>query len=136
MKPIGIYGGTFDPVHFGHIWPVLEVREKTGICEVRYIPNSVPPHRGAPKADAVHRLNMLALALKNYPELIVDDREFMQAGRSRMVPTLRSLRSEFNFRPLCLILGIDAFLQIEKWYFWNSILSLAQHHHCGAPWIH
>ncbi len=125
MKPIGIYGGTFDPVHYGHIWPVLEVRDRIGITEVRYIPNFLPPHRNAPGTHAMHRLNMLRSALSSYPGMLADDREIVQASRSRTVSTLRSLRGEFPLRPLCLMIGMDAFREFEKWYFWRHILSLA-----------
>ncbi len=125
MKPIGIYGGTFDPVHYGHIWPVLEVRDRTGITEIRYIPNFHPPHRSAPRTDAAHRLNMLRMALSSYPGMQADDREIVQAGRSRTVSTLRSLRGEFPLRPLCLLIGMDAFLEFEKWHSWQHVLRLA-----------
>jgi len=125
MKPIGVFGGTFDPVHFGHIQPVLDVCHHTGIDEVHYIPNLLPPHRDIPLADARHRWNMLALALAQYPQLVADDRELKRTGQSYMVPTLRSLRSEFRMRPLCLMLGMDAFLKIQSWYRWACILRLA-----------
>ncbi len=125
MKPIGVFGGTFDPIHFGHIKPMLDIREFTGISEIRYIPNSRPGHRSQPQTAALHRWNMTVLALDRYAELIADDREIQRAGTSYMVTTLRSLRSEFAMRPLCLILGIDAFLQIHRWYWWGDVLKLA-----------
>lgn len=125
MKPIGVFGGTFDPIHMGHIVPVLDVCEITGIEEVRYVPNARPSHRGAPQSDPEHRMKMTELALQGYPELIADDREIRRSGKSFMVPTLRSMRSEFGLRPLCLILGMDAFLQIRQWYWWSEILRLA-----------
>ncbi len=125
MKPIGVFGGTFDPIHYGHIKPVLDIREFTGIPEIRYIPNSRPGHRSQPQTSALHRWNMTVLALDGYTELIADDREIQRAGTSYMVTTLRSLRSEFVMRPLCLILGIDAFLQIHRWHWWAEVLKLA-----------
>lgn len=125
MKPIGVFGGTFDPIHFGHIKPVLDVRDFTGISEVRYIPNARPGHRSQPQISAIHRWNMTVLALDCYTELIADNREIKRAGKSYMVTTLRSLRSEFALSPLCLILGIDAFLQIKRWYWWADVLKLA-----------
>lgn len=125
MKPIGVFGGTFDPIHFGHIIPVLEVCEQTGIDEIRYVPNARPGHRAAPRTDPEHRWNMTVRALEEYPELVPDDREIRRPGKSFMVPTLRSMRSEFGLRPLCLILGMDAFLQIKQWYWWAEVLNLA-----------
>lgn len=125
MKPVGIFGGTFDPIHFGHINPILDIREFTGISEVRYIPNSCPGHRDQPQTATIHRWNMTVLALDCYPNFIADDREIRRAGKSYMVTTLRSLRSDFAMRPLCLILGVDAFLQIHRWYWWADVLKLA-----------
>ena len=125
MKPIGVFGGTFDPIHIGHIYPILDVCELTGIDEVRYIPNARPGHRPTPRTDPNHRWNMTALALEDYPQLVADDREIKRPGKSFMVPTLRSLRTENPFRPLCLILGMDAFLQISHWYWWADVLRLA-----------
>ena len=125
MKPIGIFGGTFDPIHMGHIIPVLDVCDITGIDEVRYVPNARPSHRGAPQSDPEHRWNMTVLALQDYPNLVPDDREVRRPGKSFMVPTLRSIRSENHLRPLCLILGMDAFLQITQWYWWSEILRLS-----------
>ena len=125
MNPIGVFGGTFDPIHLGHIQPVLDVCQATGISEVRYIPNYRPGHRSQPRTDAKHRWKMTQLALEGYDELIADDREIRRAGVSYMVPTLCSLRSEFLMRPLSLILGIDAFLQIHRWYWWANVLKLS-----------
>ncbi len=125
MKPIGVFGGTFDPVHYGHILPTVNVCDRIGIDEVRYIPNFLPPHRGRPQARAKDRWNMLVLALAQYPQFVADDREIRRSERSYTVPTLRSLRSQFPFRPLCLILGMDAFLQIQSWHSWASVLQLA-----------
>ncbi|MDE0309942.1 MAG: nicotinate-nucleotide adenylyltransferase [Acidiferrobacterales bacterium] len=125
MKPIGVFGGTFDPIHFGHIRPMLEIRESTGISQVHYIPNSRPGHRDQPQTASIHRWNMMVLALDSRPDFVADDRELRRAGMSYMVTTLRSLRSEFALRPLCLILGMDAFLHIHRWYWWADVLKLA-----------
>lgn len=125
MRPIGVFGGTFDPIHVGHIMPVLDICELTGIEQVRYVPNARPSHRGTPRTAPEHRWNMTVLALADYPQLVADDREINRPGKSFMVPTLRSMRSEFGLRPLSLILGMDAFLQITQWYWWAEILKLA-----------
>ncbi len=125
MKPIGVFGGTFDPIHVGHILPILDICRLTGIDEIRYVPNARPGHRAEPRTDPQHRWNMTVLALEGHPQLIPDDREMRRPGKSFMVPTLRSLRSEFRLRPLCLILGMDAFLHIKQWYWWAEVLKLA-----------
>ena len=125
MNPVGIFGGTFDPVHRGHIEPILDVCRLTGIQDVRYVPNARPGHRSDPLADARVRRQMLTLALADYPQFSVDNREIRRPGKSYMVPTLRSFRMQLGFRPLCLILGIDAFLHLKQWYWWAEILRLA-----------
>jgi len=125
MKPIGVFGGTFDPIHFGHILPILDVCKHTGINHVRYVPNSRPGHRSQPAATAKHRWNMTQLALADYPFLHADDLEIRQSGLSYTVPTLRYFRGKFSLRPLSLILGLDAFLQIHRWYWWAEVLRLA-----------
>lgn len=125
MKPIGVFGGTFDPIHWGHILPILDVCETLGFDQVRYIPNARPSHRGQPQTEIDHRWNMTVLALEEFSQLVADDREIQRPGKSFMVPTLRSLRSEFQWRPLSLILGLDAFLQLNTWYWWAEILRLS-----------
>lgn len=125
MHPIGIFGGTFDPIHRGHIEPVLDVCRCTGMREVYFVPNAHPVHRPAPSTQTRHRWNMLQLALSDYSELIADDREISRSGQSYMVPTLQSFRSQYQTRPLCLILGIDAFAELETWYRWQEVLRLA-----------
>lgn len=107
---IGIYGGTFDPVHYGHLRTALEVREAVGLDEIRFMPCRHPPHRSAPTATPAQRLKMLELALAGAePGFRIDLREFHRDGPSYMVDTLASLRSEVGDTPLCLILGLDAF---------------------------
>ncbi len=125
MNALGIYGGTFDPIHYGHIQPILDVCRQTGIREVRYIPSARPGHRRAPRTDATHRLNMVALAIADIPGFVADDRELRRPGKSYMVPTLRQFRREYRFRPLCLILGADAFALFHRWYWRAEVLRLA-----------
>jgi len=122
---IGIYGGTFDPIHFGHLRSALELKEGLGLSEVRLIPARVPPHRGNPGASPQDRLDMLAAAVAGIPGLVVDDRELHRPGPSFTVDTLTSLRTEFGQRPLCLLLGMDAFLGLPSWREPQTILTLA-----------
>jgi len=122
---IGIYGGTFDPVHFGHLRPALEVQEALGLKEVRFVPAGQPPHRDMPYATAAQRLAMLRAAIDDQPGFVVDEREVQRAGPSYMVDTLASLRAELGAQPLCLILGYDAFLGLASWHQWPRLLELA-----------
>ena len=122
---IGVYGGTFDPVHYGHLRTALEVQQQLGLTELRFIPAASPPHRQPPQATARQRLAMVTRALAGQPGMRVDDRELGRAGPSYMVDTLASLRAEYPATPLVLILGMDALLGLPGWYQWTRLLELA-----------
>lgn len=121
---IGIYGGTFDPVHFGHLRPALDVYTLLSLSKIFFIPCGQPPHRQPPVASSKHRLAMLKLALEGQADFIVDDREIRRTGASYMVDTLESLTSEFADEKFCLILGMDAFVQLDTWKDWSRITEL------------
>lgn len=123
---IGIFGGTFDPVHFGHLRTALEVADALSLGEVRFVPCRVPPHRGQPRATPEDRLAMLRLALEGSdPRFRIDDREMRREGPSYMVDTLASMRGETPEQSLCLIVGLDAFQGIPAWHRWREIFKLA-----------
>lgn len=125
LPAIGILGGTFDPVHFGHLRSALEVCQQLNLDHVRLMPCHVPPHRPQPRAKAAERRLLLELAVKSAGQLVVDDRELNREGPSYSVDTLHSLRREFPDNPLFLIIGSDAFRQIDSWSRWTEILDLA-----------
>jgi nicotinate-nucleotide adenylyltransferase len=124
-RPIGIFGGTFDPVHYGHLRPALELYQDLGLDHVRFIPAAHPPHREAPRVSPGKRLALLRMAVAGEPALRVDDRELRRPGPSFMVDTLESLRRDLAPAPLCLLLGEDAFLGLPGWHRWGEILGLA-----------
>lgn len=125
MKPIGIFGGTFDPIHYGHLRSAFEMLQALRFDEVRFMPCGDPPHRGITYANAEQRLRLVQLAIEGQPGFIADDRELRRDGPSYTVDTLLSLRAEFPERPLGLILGMDAFLGLPGWHRWNEILDVA-----------
>jgi len=125
MKPLGILGGTFDPVHHGHLRLAIEITEAVDMDAVRLVPLYLPPHREPPAAPAALRLCMLNTAVAGTPNLTVDDRELRRARVSYTVETLAELRRECPGRPLCLILGMDAFSGLEGWHRWREIIGLA-----------
>ena len=125
MSPMGVFGGTFDPIHFGHLRTAFEMLQALRFDEVRFMPCGTPPHRGEPYADAALRLQMVQAATAGQPGFVVDDRELHRDGPSYSVDTLAALRAEFPLRPLGLIIGMDAFLNLTKWYQWRDILQLA-----------
>lgn len=122
---IGIFGGTFDPVHYGHLRSALEAKEAFRLAEVRLILSAKPPHRQTPHAPIGMRLEMLELAVKKQPGFIVDTREIARAGASYMIATLESLRQEFPGQPLVLFIGSDAFNQLTSWYQWQQLFDFA-----------
>jgi nicotinate-nucleotide adenylyltransferase len=132
-EAIGILGGTFDPIHFGHLRSALEVCEQLNLAHVRLIPSARPPHRNIPHASPQQRLMMLHLAMKNADGFIVDDRELQRDGTSYSVDTLISLRQDFPDNPLFLLLGTDAFLGIQTWHKWQDLLELAHIVVIGRP---
>jgi len=123
--PVALLGGTFDPVHFGHLRFADAVRRALGLTEVRLVPARDPPHRDSPKASAADRLAMLKLAVTEFPGLVVDDRELHREGKSYTVDTLTTLRREFPERPLLLLLGADAFRGVPTWHRWRELFDLA-----------
>lgn len=126
IKPaIGILGGTFDPVHFGHLRTGLDVVEALGLEQLRLIPCALPPHRVEPVASPQERRLMLELAIKNHPRLVVDDRELDREGPSYTVDTLLSLREDLPDNPLFVLMGTDAFCSLSSWSRWQQIAELA-----------
>ena len=121
---IGIFGGTFDPVHYGHIKPALSVKHALQLEQLRFIPNREPPHRETPWLDVDQRLALLKSALAEYEGVVVDERELEREGPSYMLDTLRSLQEEFPQQSFCLIIGMDAFMGINRWHRWRELFQL------------
>jgi nicotinate-nucleotide adenylyltransferase len=119
---IGILGGTFDPVHFGHLRPALEVRDALDLSELRLIPCRIPPHRLQPLATPEQRTAMLQAAIDGHDGFVIDQREFSRAGPSWTYDTLQSLRQDFPSRTLCLLLGMDAFRGLTSWHRWRELI--------------
>lgn len=123
-KPIAILGGTFDPVHFGHLRLALEVQQQLAIQEIRFIPCQKPVLDKTASATSAQRLAMLQLAIANQPGFKIDERELQRPTPSYMVDTLLSLRQDITDQPLCLILGSDAFENLPRWHRWQELLNL------------
>lgn len=122
---IGIFGGTFDPVHLGHLRTALEVQQALQLQQLRFIPCANPPHRTPPQASAGQRLAMLRSVITGQHHFIVDTRELDRGGVSYMVDTLQSIRAELPDTTLCLIMGMDALRNFAEWRRYLEILSLA-----------
>ena len=125
MRPIGIFGGTFDPIHYGHLRTASELLQALDLSEILFIPCGDPPHRFSPTASSDLRLCMVAAAVKGYQRFLVDDRELRRDASSYSVDTLRSLKSDYQDRSLCLLVGMDSFLNFQEWHQWSEILKLS-----------
>ncbi len=124
-KPIGILGGTFNPIHHGHLRLALELYERLDLAQVRLLPSAHPPHREQPTVSSQQRLEMVQAAIAGVKGLNLDDRELRRQGPSYMVDTLSSLRDDYPHQPLCLILGMDAFMGLPHWHQWEQLITLA-----------
>lgn len=124
MRPIGVFGGTFDPIHYGHLRTAFEMLQALRFEHVRFIPCGDPPHRGTTFANAELRFRMVAAAIQGQAGFRSDDRELRRDGPSYSIDTLIDLRREFPDRSLGLILGMDAFLGLPKWHRWDEILDM------------
>lgn len=123
---IGVLGGTFDPVHFGHLRPALELLQRLGLRELRFVPLNVAVHRPQPRAGARQRVAMLRAAVTGQAGLTVDERELERSGGSYSYDTLKSLRDELGGdEAICLLLGSDAFADFLSWHRPDDILDLA-----------
>lgn len=125
MRKIGIFGGTFDPVHLGHLRPALEILDALCLDHIRFIPAGRPPHRGVPRASAGLRLVMLKAALSDETRFVVDERELGKTTPCYTVETLAELRREFPDDALYLLVGMDAFLGFPAWHEWQRLFELA-----------
>ena len=118
---IGILGGTFDPVHYGHLRPALEVKEALGLSEIRLIPCHLPPHRPSPLAPARARAELLAAAIAGHDGFVIDERELNRSTPSWTFDTLQSLKQDYPTRTLCLLTGMDAFVGLPGWHRWREL---------------
>jgi nicotinate-nucleotide adenylyltransferase len=124
--PIGILGGTFDPIHLGHLRLAEEVAQTLRLSEVRFVPSGTPPHRAAPRTPTAHRLAMVRLAASGNALFKVDEREVRRAGPAYTFDTLTEIRAETGTDlPLVLLVGADAFLDFAAWHRWHEVFGLA-----------
>ncbi len=122
---IGVYGGTFDPVHYGHLRTALEVKDEFGLESLHMLPCGQPPHRSQTIAPAAMRAEMLRLGIAGRPGLLVDPRELERPGPSYMIDTLKSFSRDFPGENLLLFIGADAFNHLESWCRWQQLFDYA-----------
>ena len=122
---IGLFGGTFDPVHYGHLRPAFEMAEVYALNALHLMPNHRPAHRDQPTASTQQRIEMLELATESLPQLIVDPREALRDEPSYTFDTLSELKAEQPQAQLIFFMGLDAFSAFETWYRWEEVIELA-----------
>ncbi len=124
-RVLAFMGGTFDPIHNGHLRTALEIRQFLNIDELRLIPCDVPTHRDEPGCTSAQRFAMLQLAVADEPGLVADDRELASSEASYTIHTLRALRDEIGPEAsLVMVVGMDSYLTLPDWYQWREILGL------------
>ncbi len=126
MRMVGVMGGTFNPIHYGHLRMAQELADALQFEQIRFIPAANPPHKALPLISAEHRAAMVRLAIANNPLFMMDDRELIRQGASYTIDTLKSLRDELGPQvSLTLLMGSDAFASFDTWHHWQEILHYA-----------
>lgn len=126
INSVAIMGGTFDPIHNGHLRIAVDIVDRFHFTELRLVPCFIPVHKSHPSISAKQRLDMVTLAVEQHPSLLVDDREIKRTGASYTIDTLIELRDELGPEvPITMVVGMDSFLSLPLWYQWQRILNYA-----------
>lgn len=133
-KPvIGIFGGTFDPVHHGHIQCALYVQQHCQLSQLRLMPSHLPPHRATPGVSAEHRARMVELAISDYPQLELETLELEQQRPSYTSDSLAQLKQRYHHHTLAFVIGMDSLCYLTQWHNWQQILQLSHLLVCQRP---
>lgn len=128
------FGGTFDPIHYGHLMPVTALAKIVGLSKIVLLPNNVPPHRPQPEATSQQRLRMTQLASENNALFHVDERELQRQTPSYTIDTLEALRGETGAEtPLAFVIGQDSLLTLHQWHRWEDLLGVCHLLVCARP---
>ncbi|AGH80687.1 nicotinate (nicotinamide) nucleotide adenylyltransferase [Psychromonas sp. CNPT3] len=133
QQAIGFLGGTFDPIHFGHLRPALEVCERVNLQTLFLLPNHIAPHKSSAQCSATRRAHMVRLAIKAQPKLRIDTRELNRAQASYTIDTLKELKQDYPHTPICFIMGMDSLLSFDSWHQWQDILNYCHLIVCHRP---
>ena len=131
MKRIGILGGTFDPIHYGHIRPALEVKQALKLDKIWLMPNHIPPHKHRAVTSSEHRLNMVKLVCDEYSDFELCDIEIQRDTPSYTVTTLQALAQRYPDIHFTFLMGMDSLLSLTKWYQWQKLFQ-----HCDIAVSH
>ncbi|MEE9548613.1 MAG: nicotinate-nucleotide adenylyltransferase, partial [Nitrosomonadaceae bacterium] len=122
---VGIFGGTFDPIHYGHLRVAEEIIEAIGLQKMYFIPAGVPPLRHAPIASPQHRAEIVRIAIQDNSRFVLDEREINRGGISYSIDSLYELKQELGKKiVLCFVIGVDAFIKLDEWNNWHELFNL------------
>ena len=122
---VGIFGGTFDPIHYGHLRVAEEIVETVGLQKMYFVPAGMPRLRYSPVASSQHRVEIVRLAIQKNPDFVLDEREINRGGVSYSIDTVREFKQEFGEEiRLCFVLGADAFINLPEWNNWKELFNL------------
>lgn len=119
--PLGVFGGTFDPIHNGHIFPILEAAKITNIKKIALTPCFVPSHKNAATAPSEHRLKMVQAVCKDYPIFYPEPVDIIRNKPTYSLDTLSDLRGKYPNTPLCFFIGTDSLVNIFTWHKWQTL---------------
>ncbi len=119
---IGFLGGTFDPIHFGHLRPALEIQQALNLQSLYLLPNYIAPHKEKSLANTQQRIEMVKLAIQETPELQLNTQELLRSTPSYTIDTLKLLRQQYPETPICFIMGMDSLINFDSWYQYQEIL--------------
>ena len=135
--PIAIMGGSFNPIHFGHLRPALELQQQLNLAQVKLMPNHVAPHKSHTDTTTTQRCAMIQAAIIDMPALQLDMTELSMPQPNYSVATLQALRQQHPHTPLCFIIGMDSFINLPKWHRWRELLDYCHLIVCQRPgWMH
>jgi nicotinate-nucleotide adenylyltransferase len=122
---IGIYGGSFNPIHLGHLETAISLKAELKLEHLFFVPCCIPVHKDELKFSSAERLQMIKIALERYPSIELDEREINRGGKSFTIDTLNELKNIYTDSPICLIIGMDSYLSIKSWKDWKKFSQLA-----------
>ncbi len=123
QQAIGFLGGTFDPIHFGHLRPALEISDALSLKQLFLMPNHIAPHKSASHCSAKQRSEMVKLGIANQPGIAIDTRELNRHKASYTIDTLKELKALYPTTPICFIMGMDSLVSFDSWHKWQEILN-------------
>lgn len=132
-QAIGFLGGSFDPIHNGHLLPAIEVAQALNLKQLFLMPNHIAPHKAGSHCNAEQRCEMVRLAISDKKQLHIDTRELNRHSASYTIDTLKEIRAQHATTPICFMMGMDSLINFSSWYQWQDILNYCHLIICARP---